>query len=73
MKHKGKIEPKRNDLTALVINIDELAMILGITKKTIYNRLSANDDMPPPRKFGKKLLWLRNEVEQWVMDLPIAA
>jgi len=57
----------------MVIHLDELSEILGITPKTIYNRLSANDDMPPPRKFGKKLIWLRKDVEEWLDNLPIAA
>ena len=56
-----------------VIKIEELAEILGITPKTIINRRSANDDMPPARKYGKKLIWLRNDVEEWLRSLPKAA
>ncbi len=64
---------KQQDLAAMVINIDELSEILGISKKTIHNRLSANDDMPTPRKFGKKLIWLRPDVEDWLIRLPKVA
>jgi len=63
----------QSSITDMVIRIEELAAILGLSKKTIYNRLSANDDMPPVRKFGKKLIWLRKDVESWLEDLPTAA
>jgi len=55
------------------MNIKELAAILDITPKTILNKKSANDDIPPPRKFGKKLIWLRKDVIEWLNNLPIAA
>lgn len=57
----------------LTMNIKELAAILDITPKTILNKKSANDDIPPPRKFGKKLIWLRKDVIEWLNNLPIAA
>ena len=69
--HKHNAFNQRDN--CMVIRIGELSEILGITKKTIYNRLSANDDMPPVRKFGKKLLWLRKDVEQWLDKLPLVA
>jgi len=61
----------RND--NLTMHITELAETLGISSKTVYNRLSANDEMPPVRKFGKKLIWLRKDVELWLEELPLVA
>jgi len=60
-------------IAGMLMTIEELAEILCISKKTIYNRLSANDDMPPARKFGRKLLWLRTDVAKWIENLPLAA
>jgi len=57
----------------LTYNAEEVAVILNIKVKTLYNRMSANDDLPPARKFGKKLIWLHEDVINWLEELPLAA
>jgi len=52
---------------------EEVSAELQLAVKTLYNKKSANEDIPPARKFGKKLIFLRKDVEQWLEDLPIAA
>ena len=61
--------PNLADYPAL-LTIDHLSRILGLSKRTFYNRHSKNPRLLPPRTRlpGSNLLrWLRTVVEQWLL------
>ncbi len=47
------------------IGIEELAEILGCSRKTIQNRISAGD-VPKYYKPGRRVLFDKSEVDSWI-------
>ena len=58
------IEPqpqvKHND----ILDVDEAAMLLKVSKKTVYNRVKAGT--LPHARVGRKLLFSRQKLNQWI-------
>ena len=48
------------------ITIDQLAQELNISKRTLQNRLSDGRPMPASYKVGRKRLFKRDEVDEWI-------
>ncbi len=49
-----------------LLNPDDLARLLGITKKAIYQRRHRGDPLPPVTKVGRQLRWRPADVEAWL-------
>ena len=47
------------------IGVEELAEILGCSKKTVQNRISSGN-VPTYYKPGRRVLFDKNEVEKWI-------
>lgn len=47
------------------INQKQLAAMLGVTSRTIYNRLKAKSIPPPSQRYGNCKYWLVSEIETW--------
>ena len=58
------IEPqpqvKNNDM----LDVDEAAVLLKVSKKTVYNRVKAGT--LPHARVGRKLLFSRQKLNQWI-------
>lgn len=51
-----------------LLNLNELAEILGVSRSTIY-RWSERPDFPKKQKIGpNSVRWLESEVENWVQE-----
>jgi len=48
------------------ITLDELSVEFGIAKHTLQNRISNGSAMPPSYFFGRKRLFRREEVNEWI-------
>jgi len=55
-------------LAKAVFNVNELAEVLGSTPAAIHAHLSRKnfDAVPPPIRLGRRLVWVKAEVEQWL-------
>ncbi|WP_213292242.1 helix-turn-helix transcriptional regulator [Bifidobacterium animalis] len=55
-----------------LLNIDQLAEILGISKYTIYRKRSKGlkNEIPPAINIGKKLFWRQSDVDDWIDNRP---
>ena len=51
--------------TATLLNVKEVAEMLGLSERTIY-RLSDAGSMPTPVKLGSSVRWRRSELETWI-------
>ncbi|MEE1297010.1 MAG: helix-turn-helix domain-containing protein [Bifidobacterium sp.] len=52
-----------------LLNIDQLAAYLGISKDSIYRRRRHTTiDLPPAIKIGKNLRWRKSDVDNWVAN-----
>jgi excisionase family DNA binding protein len=49
-----------------ILDVDEAAALLKVSKKTIYTRVK--NDTIPYAKLGRKLLFSRTKLTQWVAD-----
>ena len=49
-----------------ILDVDEAAALLKVSKKTIYNRVKAGTI--PHARLGRKLLFTRQKLVQWVAD-----
>ena len=49
-----------------ILDVDEAAVLLKVSKKTIYNRVKAGT--LPHARLGRKLLFSRQKLYQWVAD-----
>jgi len=56
-----------------IISIEKLAEIRGCSPRTIRNILWSDkrSTLPPAHKLGKKVFFLRDEVEEWLQQSPI--
>lgn len=48
----------------LLLNVNQVAELLGCHRNTIWNRVRSGD-MPQPVKFGGKTVWRRSEIEKF--------
>jgi predicted DNA-binding transcriptional regulator AlpA len=55
-----------------VIGLDEIAAMLGVTRRSVY-RYAAREDFPQPViRLGQSRGWTRAAVEEWARDhLPL--
>lgn len=54
-----------------LVYIPEFCFLLGIPKRTVYNKISTKDpSIPRPRYVGKHPVWLRAEVMAHIENLP---
>ena len=51
--------------TATLLNVKEVAEMLGLSERTVY-RLSDTGNMPQPVKLGAAVRWRRQELESWI-------
>ena len=53
-----------------VLNVPEFAQLLGMTKQSLYARRSRDpESLPPAIRIGRRLVWRRETVERWLVDL----
>ncbi len=58
------IEPSSQVKGGDILDVDEAAALLKVSKKTIYNRVKAGT--LPHARVGRKLLFSRQKLVQWV-------
>lgn len=56
------------EFAPLLLNIKQVAALLGCHPNTIWNRVRDNK-MPQPTRWEGKTLWRRRDIEQFVEDL----
>jgi excisionase family DNA binding protein len=49
-----------------ILDVDEAAALLKVSKKTVYNRVKANTI--PYARLGRKLLFHRQSLVQWIAE-----
>lgn len=52
-------------VTTLLISAEELATILGTSKRTVWRLLSAGI-IPQPVRLGKSTRWRLSDIHQWI-------
>lgn len=58
-----------------VLDVTAFAKLLGMTEQSLYARRSRDraaggkPSLPPAIRIGRRLLWRRETVEQWLVDL----
>lgn len=52
-------------LSPLLLSADEAAKVLGISRSSLY-ALHASGRLPLPVKLGKRSLWSREELAEWI-------
>jgi len=58
------IEPQPQVKSSDILDVDEAAVLLKVSKKTIYNRVKAGT--LPHARVGRKLLFSRQKLHQWI-------
>jgi excisionase family DNA binding protein len=64
VKNKNTVS-RLSDGQPLLIDADELALLLGISKRSIWRRLSSGELVEPVR-LGGSVRWRKQEVAAWV-------
>jgi len=57
-----------NHLVPLLLDADDAAMLLGVSRSHFYALHSSGRLGPSPVRLGKRSLWRRDELEQWVLN-----
>lgn len=57
-----------NKLAPLLLNVNQVADLLGCHRNTIWNRVN-DGQIPKPKKFGGKTVWQRTDIEKFVEAL----
>lgn len=52
-----------------MLSLKELAIYIGLAPQTIKNKFYAGQFPIPPKKFGRKLLWDKKMVDQYLDKL----
>ncbi len=53
-----------------VLNVSAFAEMLGMTRQSLYARRCRDpESLPPAIRVGRRLLWRRETVEQWLIEL----
>lgn len=55
-------------LSFALINSDQLAAMLGMSRKALYHAMDAGQ-IPYPIKIGNRLRWRLEEIEMWLEQL----
>ncbi len=50
------------------MTINDVSKLLHVTDDTARNRLAAGSEMPPSFRVGRRRLFLRSEVERWLIE-----
>ncbi len=50
-----------------LINTDQLAAIIGITRKALYHAIDAGQ-VPTPLKIGNRLRWRPDDITAWIQE-----
>ena len=58
------IEPQPQVKNGDILDVDEAAILLRVSKKTVYNRVKAGTS--PHARVGRKLLFSRQKLQQWI-------
>lgn len=58
------IEPQPQVKSNDILDVDEAAILLKVSRKTIYNRVKAGT--LPHARVGRKLLFSRQKLQQWI-------
>jgi excisionase family DNA binding protein len=58
------IEPQPQVKNGDILDVDEAAILLKVSRKTIYNRVKAGT--LPHARVGRKLLFSRQKLQQWI-------
>lgn len=56
---------KSSAITSLVLDANEVAQLLGVSRRTVYRLLDAGD-IPKPMKLGNATRWRRKDIELFV-------
>ena len=64
IKSLKKIDPVLNSPVNEILNMNEAAAYLGLTKSYLYKMTSSR--MIPHSKLGKKIIFWRNELYDWI-------
>ena len=51
------------------LDISDVCEVTTLAKPTIHRGI-ANGTFPPPRKFGRKNIWMRSAIIAWLRNLP---
>ncbi|MBX3412777.1 MAG: helix-turn-helix domain-containing protein [Pirellulales bacterium] len=62
---RASMPEQSSGVTTLLISADELATILGTSKRTVWRLLSAGL-LPRPVHLGKSTRWRLDEVHRWI-------
>lgn len=57
-----------NTFMPLLLNVNQVAELLGCHRNTIWNRVN-DGQIPKPTKFGGKTVWQRTDIEKFVETL----
>lgn len=64
MTHEGR------SLSIDVLDVSRFAELLGMTEQSLYARRSRDpDSLPPAIRIGRRLVWRRATVEDWLTGL----
>ena len=53
-------------MTPLLINVEQAAALLGVGRSLFYSMHSSGTLGPLPIRLGRRVLWRRNELEDWI-------
>jgi excisionase family DNA binding protein len=62
------VRARNNDPSSLLLDVRNAALLIGCSEKSIRARISRK--ILPHRKLGKRVLFVREELEQFIRDLP---
>lgn len=67
MRNNGHPEPGKRptSATTLLISAEDLATILGTSKRTVWRLLSAGI-IPQPVRLGKSTRWRLDDIHRWI-------
>jgi len=54
-----------------LLSVDEVAEMLGISPRTLENRIAYRKCHPPYRRIGRGRIFVRREVIEWVLRQPV--
>lgn len=55
-------------MTPLLVTPAQLAALLGLAPRTIYNRLSTGGDLPPVVRLGRLPRFVLKDIEPWLQN-----
>ena len=64
------MEKEMNEME--ILNVPAFAELLGITEQSLYARRSRDpESLPPAIRIGRRLVWRRETIEEWLVDLKL--